>query len=156
MLADTMPTQAAKARPSDPVIQFSIFTPNRLGRLHDLIGMFGSHGVHVLALMVLDTTDSAIIRLVMDDPDRTRELLHQGSFPFSESVLVAVETNSTELGRLMSVLLEAELNINYLYSFIPQPQGKSIIALSMEDNEIAEQALRRHQFKTLRQGDVSR
>jgi len=151
-----MPTQEAKARPSDPVTQFSIFTPNRLGRLHDLIGLFGSHGVHVLALMVLDTTDSAIIRLVADDPDRTRELLHQGAFPFSESVLVAVEANSSELGRLMSVLLEAELNINYLYSFIPQPQGKSIIALSMEDNEMAEQALRRHQFKTLRQADVSR
>jgi hypothetical protein len=151
-----MPAQAAKAGPSDPVIQFSIFTANRLGRLHDLIGMFGNHGVHVLALMVLDTTDSAIIRLVVDDPDRARDLLRQGEFAFTESALLVVETNSSELGRLMAALLQAELNINYLYSFIPQPQGKSIIALSMEDNDLAEQALRRHQFKTLRQTDVSR
>ncbi len=151
-----MPAQLEKARPSHPVIQFSIFTPNRLGRLHDLIGMFGNHGVHVLALMVLDTTDSAIIRLVVDDPERARELLNRGAFPFSESALVVVETNSSELARLMSTLLEAELNINYLYSFIPQPHGHSILALSMEDNEMAEQALGRHQFKTLRQSDVSR
>ena len=151
-----MLAQAAKAGPSDLVTQFSVFTPNRLGRLHDLIGMFGNDGVHVLALMVLDTTDSAIIRMVVDDPERARGLLHRGTFPFSESTLVVVETNSSDLGRLMSVLLETELNINYLYSFIPQPQGKSIIALSMEDNELAEQALRRHQFKTLRQTDVSR
>ena len=67
-----------------------------------------------------------------------------------------VEVNSTELNRLMSALLEAELNINYLYSFIPHPEGKSIIGLSMEDNETAEQALRRHQFRTLRQVDISR
>jgi len=53
-------------------------------------------------------------------------------------------------------LLEAELNINYLYSFIPQPQGKPVLGLSMEDNETAEQALRRHQFRTLKQGDISR
>ena len=51
------------------MIQFSVFTPNRLGRLHDLIRLLGAQGVHVLGLMVLDTTDSAIIRVVVDDPD---------------------------------------------------------------------------------------
>ena len=149
-----MPT--ARPRRGDAVVQFSIFTPNRLGRLHDLIRLFGAHGVHVLALMVLDTTDSAIIRVVVDDPDRTRDLLVQEGFPFTESSVVVVEANSSELGRMMSVLLAAELNINYLYSFIPHPNGKSIIGLSMEDNEMAEQALRRNQFSTLKQADISR
>ena len=36
--------------------------------------------------------------------------------------------------RIISALLEAELNINYLYSFIPHPHGKSILGLSMEDS----------------------
>ena len=148
--------ETTKARRADRVIQFSVFTPNRLGRLHDLIRLFTARNVHVLGLMVLDTTDSAIIRLVVDDPDRARDLLLQEGFPFTESYLVTVEVDSTELSRLMSALLQAELNINYLYSFIPHPQGKSIIALSMEDNEMAEQALRRHQFRTLRQTDISR
>jgi hypothetical protein len=112
--------------------------------------------MHVLALMVLDTTDSAIIRAVVDDPDRARDLLHHEGFPFTESKLVVVEVNPTDLNKLMSALLEAELNINYLYSFIPQPQGKSLIGLSMEDNETAEQALKRHQFRTLKQTDISR
>jgi hypothetical protein len=151
-----MPAEITKAKRLDPVIQFSVFTPNRLGRLHDLIGLFAAHGVHVLALMVLDTTDSAILRVVVDDPDRARELLHTDTFPFTESRLVAVEVTSAELSRLMSVLLQAELNINYLYSFIPHPEGKPIIGLSMEDNDIAEQALRRHQFRILNQGDISR
>ena len=137
-------------------MQFSVFTPNRLGRMHDLIGMLNAHSVHVLALMVLDTTDSAIIRVVVDDPDRARELLVQQDFPFTESPLVAVEATPTELSQMMSVLLEAELNINYLYSFIPQPDGKPVIGLSMEDNEMAEQALGRHQFRTLKQTDISR
>jgi hypothetical protein len=106
--------------------------------------------------MVLDTTDSSIIRLVVDDPDHARDLLVRQGFPFSESRLVVVEVSPTELNRLMAALLEAELNINYLYSFIPHPQGKSILALSMEDNDLAEQALRRHQFRTLRQTDISR
>lgn len=137
--------------------QFSVFTDNRLGRLHDLISFFGSRRVHVLGLTVLDTTDSAILRLVVDDPDQARELLHEHGFAFTESSLIVVEINAaTELSRLMTALLEAELNINYLYSFIPHPQGKSLLALSMEDNDMAEQALKKHQFRVLRQSDISR
>ena len=152
-----MPVETSKARRPDPVIQFSVFTPNRLGRLHDLTRLLGSHGVHVLALTVLDTTDSAIIRCAVDDPDRARRLLVENDFPFTESELLVVEIDSaTDLPRLMAALLEAELNINYLYSFIPHPQGKSLVGLNMEDNEIAEQILRRHQFRTLKQTDISR
>jgi hypothetical protein len=152
-----MANQTIMAERSDPVIQFSVFTPNRLGRLHDIVNLLGSQSVHILALTVLDATDSAIIRFVVDDPDRARGLLHGQAFPFAESQLVATEVNSPEdLNRLMAALLEAELNINYLYSFIPHPRGKSILALSMENNEVAEQTLARHQFPVLKQADISR
>jgi hypothetical protein len=152
-----MEASTLSARQAEPVKQFSVFTPNRLGRLHELISLLGSHNVHVLALTVLDTTDSAIIRIVLDDPDRGRELLRKNGFHFTESVVVVVEVNSPdELNRLMTALLEAELNVNYLYSFIPHPHGKSILALSMEDNELAEQVLKRHQFPVLKQTDLAR
>ena len=152
-----MVTKTIPARQPDPVKQFSVFTANRLGRLHDLTSLLSAHGVQVLALTILDTTDSAIIRLVADDPERARELLHENGFAFTESYLLVVELDSaTDLNSLMTALLEAELNINYLYCFIPHPQGKSILALSMEDNEMAEKALQRRNFKILRQADISR
>src|ERR1041385_1286920 len=152
-----MPTKTASRRGGDAVVQFSIFTPNRLGRLHDLVRLLASRDIHVLALTILDTTDSAIIRVVLDDPDKARDLLNEQGFPFTESRLVVVEfTSPTELTRLMAALLEAELNVNYLYSFIPHPQGKSMLALSIDDNEVAEQILKRHQFAVLKQSDISR
>jgi hypothetical protein len=151
-----MPTETTTAGRRDAVIQFAVFTPNRMGRLHDLIRLLGTHNIHVLALMVLDATENSIIRLVVDDPEGARDLLVREGFCFSESTLVVVEVNSTDMIRLTTALLEAELNVNYLYSFIPHPQGKSLLALSMEDNELAEQALRRHQFRTLKQTDISR
>ena len=141
---------------ANAVVQFSVFTPNRLGRLNDLIRLFSSNNVHVVALTVLDTTDSSIIRTVLDDPDKARELLHEQGFAFTESTLVVVEVTPEELNRLIAALLEAELNINYLYSFIPHPNGKSIVGLSMEDNEVAEQVIRNHQFPVLKQSDISR
>ena len=41
----------------DPVKQFSVFAENRVGRLYDLTKLFKDHGVHIMALTVLDTTD---------------------------------------------------------------------------------------------------
>ena len=152
-----MVAKAIPGRQRDAVKQFSVFTANRLGRLHDITQLFGARGVHILAVMVLDTTDSAILRLVVDDPERAREQLHEHGFAFTESELLVVEiAAATRLNELMAALLEAELNIYYLYSFIPHPQGKSLLALSMEDNEMAEQVLTRHQFRVLRQMDISR
>lgn len=150
-------TTAAKARRSDYVKQFSVFTANQLGRLRELISILDAHSVHALALTVLDTTDSAIIRLVTDDPDAARELLVKNGFAFGECDMLVVEFESaTDLNRLMSALLEAELNINYLYSFIPHPRGRPLLALNMEDNEIATKVLQCHQFRILRHGDLVR
>src|SRR5437879_13809286 len=89
-----MAADVALSRQPDPVKQLSVFTANRLGRLHDVTALLGSHEVHVLALTVLDTTDSAIIRLVTDDPDRAREVLHQNEIPFTESETLVVDLYS--------------------------------------------------------------
>jgi hypothetical protein len=152
-----MATQTPSKRTPDPVKQFSVFTANRMGRLQELTSLLSSNKVHVLALTVLDTSDSSIIRIAVDDPDKARELMGKNGFPFTESDLLVVELDSAvNLGELMTALLETELNINYLYSFIPHPRGKSILALSMEDNEMAEEVLKRHQFRVLRQTDISR
>lgn len=152
-----MEAKVMMGRHADAVMQFSVFTPNRVGRLHELVRLLGNHRVHVLALTVLDTTESAIIRLVLDDPEQGRALLQENAFPFAESVVVAVEIDSPEdLPRLLAALLEAEVNVNYLYSFIPHPREKTILALNMEDPEVAEETLKRHQFTVLKQSDISR
>ncbi len=152
-----MAVKSIPARRPEAVRQFSVFTANRLGRLHDLARLLSSRNVHILGLTVLDTTDSSILRVVVDDPDQARELMLVNGFPFTESELLVVELDSaTKLTDLMAALLEAELNINYLYSFIPYPEGKPVLGLSMEDNDMAEQVLKRHQFRVLRQMDISR
>lgn len=152
-----MQAKTIQARPSDPVKQFSVFTENKLGRLHDLIGLFESHNVHVLALTTLDTTDSSILRMVVDDPDRARQLLEVQGFPHTESELLVVEINADrKLHDALSALVMAEININYVYSFIVRPEGRSAIAFSLEDRDVAAQALAQQQFKVLNQSDISR
>lgn len=148
---------AEKWNRPEPVAQFSVFTENRMGRLHDLIQLFNDEGVHVLALTALDTTDAAILRLIVDDTDRARQLLVDHNFPFTESEVLVVEIDSeTKLKGALAALLQVEVNIHYAYSFITQPNGRSALALSLEDFELAASSLAQHQFKVLYQSDLLR
>jgi hypothetical protein len=143
--------------PHDPVKQFSVFAENRVGRLYDLTSLLKDNNVHIMAITVLDTTDSSIIRLVVDDPPKARELMVNNDFPYGESNILVVEIgDESELRSVLSALLEAEINIHYVYSFIKRPSDRSAIAISAEDPETAAQALGQRGFKVLQQNDISR
>ncbi len=142
---------------TDPVKQFSVFAENRVGRLYDLTALFKNNNVHVMALTVLDTTDSSILRLIVDDPDKARELMINNDFPYTEVDVLAVEiSDESELKDVLAALLEAEINIHYVYSFIKRPEGKSALAFNIEDADVAAQSLNSRGFKILTQRDISR
>ena len=142
---------------TDPVQQFSVFVYNQVGRLNDLIALLQSHNVHVMAITVLDTTDSAIVRMVVDDPEKARQLMHDAGFPWKEADVLVVEINDeSEIAGVLAALLEAEVNIHYIYSFIKRPQGKAALALNVEDPEVAAQALNHRSIRVLTQHDISR
>jgi hypothetical protein len=142
---------------ADPVKQFSVFIPNRVGQLYDLSALLGKHGVHIMAMTTLDTTDCAIDRLVVDDPDRARELMMANSFAFTECDVLAVEiTKESQLKSVLNALLTVEINIHYLYAFLLRPEGKSALALNVEDMDLAASALNTRGFKVLTQRDIAR
>jgi len=143
--------------PNDPVKQFSVFAENRVGRLFDLTSLLKDSNVHIIALTVLDTTDSSIIRLIVDDPDKARELMVNNDFPYSECDVLAVELgDESELRAVLAALLEAEINIHYVYAFLKRPADRAALALSVEDADIAAQSLAQRAFRVLTQRDISR
>lgn len=143
--------------PHDPVKQFSVFAENRVGRLYDLTSLLKNNNVHIMAITVLDTTDSSIIRLVVDDPAKARELMVNNDFPYGETSILVVEIgDESEMRSVLAALLEAEINIHYVYSFIKRPLDRSAVAISAEDAETAAQALGQRGFKVLQQSDISR
>ena len=141
----------------DPIRQFSLYTENKCGALHDLVAMLAGENVHVLALSVIDITESSIVRLVVDDPDKGFEVLRQHGFYVNESEVLGVELdNEADLGRVLAALLEAEVNIHYLFPFLVRPNGKYGLILHVEDRELAAQALTIRTHRVLSQRDLSR
>ncbi len=142
---------------SDPVRQFSIFIENRVGRLHALTSLLAAHNIHIMAMATLDTTDCAIDRLVVDDPERAREVMAGNNYSFSECDVLVVEfSDESKLKDLLKTLYSVEMNIHYFYSFISRPRNQCALVLSVEDWELASQTLQRGGFKVLSQRDISR
>ncbi len=142
---------------TDPVRQFSVFAENRVGRLHELTALFKLHHVHIMAITVLDTTDSAIMRLIVDDCEKARDLMVSYAFPYTECDVLVVEiSDETDLQAVLAALLEAEINVHYVYSFIKRPEGRAALAINVEDADVAASALNQRGFKVLTQRDIAR
>lgn len=140
-----------------PVLQFSVFADNKVGRLSELIQRLGSADIHVIALTVLDSTECTIMRFIPDYPEPTRRLLQNAQYAFTESEILAVELNSeADLKFVTTALVEAEININYLYPFLMRPQHKCALALHVEDNEFARTILESRQIVCLNRKDIAR
>lgn len=143
--------------PRDPVKQFSVFTENRVGRLHEVTALLKNHNVHVMGITVLDTTDSAIVRFLVDEVDKARELMINNDYAYTECEVLAVEiSDESQLTGVLAALLEAEINIHYIYSFLKRPEGMGALAINAEDREVAAQSLSKRGFRVLTQSDISR
>jgi hypothetical protein len=141
----------------EPVIQFSIHADNKVGRLNEIIGLLAVHEVHVMAISVLDTTDSSIIRLIVDYPREAQKLLIEHQFSYVQSELIAVEMqDESALKTVTCALVQAEINIHYIYPFLVRPQGRYALAISLEDNELAADTLKRSQLRVIGQNDIAR
>ena len=112
------------SHPFRPVIQFSIHADNKVGRLNEIISLLSVHEVHVMALSILDTTDSSIIRLIVDYPEEAQNLLVQHNFSYVQSGLIAVEIDDESMLKIVTTaLVQAEINIHSSTPSLFVPMG---------------------------------
>ena len=140
-----------------PVIQLSIHADNKVGRLNEIVGLLKSHDVHIIAISILDTTDSSLIRVIVDYPEEAQHILDSNNFSYVSTEMVSVELNSeADIAKVTFALVQAEINIHYIYPFVIRPNNRSALAISLEDNDLASETLKRHQINVLSQNDIAR
>ncbi len=150
-------TETLRGPNRDAVKQFSVFAENKVGRLNDLLMMLSAADIHVMAITLLDTTDSTIIRIVVDYPEAAEKHLRSAGFCFYETDVVAVEIeNESALKKVTCTLVQAEINIHYIYPFVMRPGGRTGLVIRAEDQELAREVLSRGHFKVLMQSDIAR
>ena len=140
------------------VKQFSVFLPNKVGAMLDIVKVLNTNNTHVVALSVSESTDSAIARIVVSDPERVEKLFRQNNVAFGVCEVVVVEMRevATQLVKLLAALFMAEVNVHFTYPLLTRPRGFAALALHVDDTECASSVLMGEGFKILSQSDISR
>ena len=157
-MSEPKPGKSILSNPGkESIRQFVIYAEHKVGWLNDFVSMLREVDVHILAISVLDTSDSAVIRLIPNYPKDLARLLKSQSITYTERDVLAVELQNEEAMQTVThSLLRAEINIHYVYPFLHQPNGKPVLAMAMEDEDIAEEALKQNHLKILSQDDFAR
>ncbi len=123
--------------------QFSVFLPNKVGAMLEVVKLLSVQNTHVVALSVSESTDSAIARIIASDPERVEKLFREKNVPFGVSQVVVVEMRevATQLVKLLAALVMAEVNVHFAYPLLIRPRGFAAIALHVDDTECASSVL---------------
>jgi len=123
--------------------QLSIFIPNKKGSLSQLTDILIAHNIDIRAIAVFDTADFGILRIVVDDPDRAVELLNKEGVVAKVSKVIAVEPEDKpgSLNQIFTILRDADINIEYIYSFILRKKEMPYIVLKVDQQEKAVEVL---------------
>lgn len=136
--------------------QLSVFLQNEPGRLADLCRALGNAGVNMRALMVADTQEFGVVRIICDHPRTAKEAVETAGFGVSVTGVIAVEVPDTP-GGLADVLeaLGAEgINVEYAYCFVePGTSGAAVDVLKVDD-ERGHGVLEAAGYRVLRPADL--
>ncbi|QTA78921.1 Amino acid-binding ACT domain-containing protein [Desulfonema limicola] len=86
-----------------------------------------------------DSADFALIRMLVNDDDKTLELLNEKDYLFDTVQVIAVklENRPGELARITTKFGDAGVNINYVYGSVSSPDEKCLFIFCPEDIKLA-------------------
>lgn len=139
------------------ITQFSVFLENRVGQLLEVLRAFQGSKVKIVSLMISDSADCSILRLILSHPEQGREILSLAKMAFAENELLVTELpgGPSSLVDVCTSLLRAEINIYYAYPLIVHPHGRAAMALHVDNLEQGSTTLRAMGFEVLCEADLA-
>lgn len=145
-----------RGRDYPSIRQFTVFLENRVGQLSEIVRRFEGSSVRVVALTVSDSTECAVVRFLLSDPEQGREVLERAGLAIVESDLIGVELPDSPQPMLQvcTALLQSEVNISQVYPLLARPRGRPAVALMVDNIEIAIETLADKGFVAINEDDL--
>jgi len=126
--------------------QVSVFLENKSGRLSKVTEILGDAGINISAFTIADTSDFGILRLIVSDPEKAREVLKQNAFSVQTTDVLLAKTpnNPGSLTRLLKIITEGGSFIEYMYAF-SMGSDAAIIVIRPTDIQKCMQIIQEHQ-----------
>ena len=119
------------------VKQLSIFMENKSGRIAEITRVLACAGIDIRALSIADTTDFGILRLIVNKPEEACKVIQNAGYIVSMTPVVGAKVDDTPggLAKAMCAIVDAGLNIEYMYAFVNREPNCANVIFRTDDNE---------------------
>jgi hypothetical protein len=119
--------------------QVSVFLENKPGRLSIPCKALADAGINLLTLSLADTQQFGILRLIVRDWQRAKEVLEKAGCVARVTEVVAIEVADRPggLAGVLEIIEQAGVNIEYMYAFTFRSEDKAVLVFRFDDPDQA-------------------
>jgi len=95
------------------VRQISVFVENKPTKLAEAMKLLKNSKINIRAMALADTKDFGILRLIVNDTEKTVDILRDASYAVTvtEIVAISIPDSPGQLSRVLDVLGDSGVNI---------------------------------------------
>ncbi len=136
--------------------QISIFLQNKPGQLSQICRDLAEADLNIATLSLADTSDFGIVRMIVDDHEKAKDVLTAKGHAVNvrEVVAVCVPDRPGGMAEVMAAVDTAGVNVEYSYAFAFHRGEKAVLVFRFDDNAKAERVLAEAGFLTLPEEEV--
>jgi hypothetical protein len=134
--------------------QLSVFLENKSGRLTEVLDTLGGANIRITALSVADTSEFGILRMIVSDPDKAKDILRNRQFTvnLTDVISIMAPNEAKYYAKVLKIMSDIDISIEYTYAF--SIGEKSIIILRCSNTEEAIRALNEHEMELIKASDL--
>jgi len=136
--------------------QISVFIENKEGRLKKAIDILSKENINIRALSIADTSKYGILRLIVSDAEKSKEVLEKNNFIVKENEVIIVEVpdEPNGLNTVLGYLDSENINVEYIYAFVSKKRDEAIVVMRLEDIEEGINVLKKNNAYLLDDEDI--
>jgi hypothetical protein len=117
--------------------QISVFLENVAGRLAEVTRTLSGAGINLRAMTIADTADFGILRLIVDDAEKTTKVLESNNFTAKITEVLAVEVADKPggLADVLEIFDRNKVNIEYLYVTLERNKDNAVVIFKVDNRD---------------------
>jgi hypothetical protein len=136
--------------------QLSVFLENRPGSLMEPLKVLADADINLVSISLADTEQFGILRLVLKDWEFAKSVLEKDGWVVNVSDVVAVDVDDQPGGlvKMLAILAEAGINIEYMYAFALRRNVKAVLLFRFEDPDAAIEVLEKAGIGVIQEAEL--
>lgn len=136
--------------------QISVFMENRPGKLERITDLLADEGINIRAITITDSGDFGILKMLVNDPEKARDILVNNGVVavMKEVVAIKVMDSPGGLHDIGATLTRNNINIDDAYGFVLDSGSTAVFVIQVKSPDQVSAILKKEGFPLLEERDL--